>query len=191
MGIHDYGIKLSSIYTKRQYIYRRVSFFNIHKFYPSIYYSNIAWHIRRIEIAKMNNIIINKLRPSQLINFSYYLLCLLLAPFIVGIVMFVVRYVVTRCNTFTLTEQRIILDSGVFSKINDEIELFRVKDVKLLRPFKLRIFGLSNIVITSSDHNVPEYTLKGVRNGKEVMSVIRDNYLSQREHHKVRELDGL
>ena len=105
--------------------------------------------------------------PSQIINLPYYLLCLLLTPFLIGIFMFIHRYLITKYDTFyiSLAEQRIILSKGVFNKVTNDIELYRIKDITLIEPFWLRIIGLSNIKIISSDATMPEVTLKAVKNG--------------------------
>ena len=145
----------------------------------------------RLEKKNSNEVLINNMRSSQLINLGYYLLCLLLAPLIVGIVIFMVRYLKTHFNLFKMTEKRIVITKGVFSRRIEEIELFRVKSVALDEPWQLRMFGLANIVILSSDLSVPEYKLIGVKNAEELMEIIRNNYLLQKELHKVREIDGL
>ena len=132
-----------------------------------------------------------KQSPSQLINLPYYLLCLLLAPLIIGIFMFIRRYLITKYDTFYISEQeqRIILSKGVFSKITNDIELYRIKDITLIEPFWLRIVGLSNIKIISSDSTIPEVTLRGVRNGSEFVYNLRNLVEKRRDEKNVLETD--
>jgi uncharacterized membrane protein YdbT with pleckstrin-like domain len=136
----------------------------------------------------MNDI---KQSPSQLINLPYYFLCLLLTPFIIGIFMFIHRYLITKYDTFyiSLAEQRIILSKGVFSKVTNDIELYRIKDITLIEPFWLRLVGLSNIKIISSDATMPEVTLKAVKNGNNLVNTLRTLVELRRDEKNVLETD--
>lgn len=63
------------------------------------------------------------------------------------LVVFITRYY-TR---YRLTNQRVILESGLLGKRIDEIELFRVKDTRLHQSFLQRLVGLGDIEIISTD----------------------------------------
>jgi hypothetical protein len=64
---------------------------------------------------------------------------------------FVIVYLVRLNTRYTLTNQRLIKEFGLLSKSVDEIELFRVKDIKAMQGLFQRFVGLGNIVVMSSD----------------------------------------
>ena len=64
---------------------------------------------------------------------------------------FLYIYIDRRFVSYTLTNQRIIKDSGIFTRTRDEIELYRVKDAIFKATIFQRIIGTGNIEIISSD----------------------------------------
>ena len=58
-------------------------------------------------------------------------------------------------------------------KNTHELELYRVKDIVLNEPFLLRLIGLSNIVMITSDRTTPVFVIPGVRNGKNLKEQLR------------------
>jgi uncharacterized membrane protein YdbT with pleckstrin-like domain len=138
----------------------------------------------------MNEKIIWQGTPSQWINFVFYLLCsFLIIVFGLGLVLALWKYLDTKLNTITITNQRIIERRGILSKITIESELFRMKDIQLREPWFLRIFGLSNIVLTTADHDTPLLVLKGMENGEKLKEQLRSAIDIRRDLKKVREID--
>ena len=137
----------------------------------------------------MSEKLIVKGSPSQITNFGYYILCLLLAFVGIGFIMFLVRFLKTKFTKYEITEERITETTGVFSRNTDETELYRVKDIRLEEPFFLRMFGLSTILLVTSDKTSPIITLSGVKNGNNLRKTLRDAVEVRRELKGVRERD--
>jgi uncharacterized membrane protein YdbT with pleckstrin-like domain len=128
--------------------------------------------------------------PSQWSNFMFYLLCSILTmAFGLGLLLALWKYMETKLNTFKITDQRIVEKRGILSKITMESELYRVKDIQLREPFLLRIFGLSNIQLITTDHDTPLLTIKGLDNGEELREHLRLAVDNRRDLKKVREID--
>ena len=104
--------------------------------------------------------------PSQWTNFVYYIVCIPLSFFVIGIVMGIWRFLTTKFTIIEVTTERIIEEKGVLSKTTNELELFRVKDIVLEQPFWLRILSLSNVVLSTTDRSHKTFTIGGVPNGK-------------------------
>ena len=64
---------------------------------------------------------------------------------------------------YRITTQRIVIDSGIFSKKMDQIDLYRVNDFQVERPFSQRVLGTGNIRITTFDKLNPEVVMHGVK----------------------------
>lgn len=126
-----------------------------------------------------------KAKPSQLINFGWMLSCLLLLP----IPFAIWSFIVTACNEYVLSNERFLHRQGVFSKTIDGLELYRVRDYRIEAPFFLRLFGLANIVLFTSDISTPTVILRGVKNAESLLNVIRYNVEEVRFNKGVRVID--
>ena len=134
--------------------------------------------------------IIFKGNPSQIPNIGYYLLCIILAPLLgLGVIMFLVRYLETKYTKFEITNERIIQQNGVLSRRTNETELYRVKDIILDEPFFLRIFGLSNVLIVTSDRTSPLILVNAIKNGGVIRRELREAVELRRDKKGVREMD--
>jgi uncharacterized membrane protein YdbT with pleckstrin-like domain len=62
-----------------------------------------------------------------------------------------ITYLIRINSRYTLTNERLIKESGILSKSRDEIELFRVKDTTVKSTLLQRFVGYGNIAVVSSD----------------------------------------
>ena len=94
----------------------------------------------------------------------------------------------TRFFNYAMTNERLKLTTGIFSRETDVLELYRVKDMAISQPFLLRIFGLSNVTLTTSDRTTPVLKLEAIRDGDKVLDTIRAHVEALRERKRVREV---
>ena len=128
--------------------------------------------------------------PSQWTGFSYYLICIpIIGLFGLGLLMGLWRYLTIKTWKFRITNERIIDEKGVLSKVTNELELFRIKDITFHQPFWLRLVGLSNIHLITSDRSNPLFIIPGVRNGKELREELRTLIEKRRTEKGVVERD--
>jgi uncharacterized membrane protein YdbT with pleckstrin-like domain len=153
-----------------------------------------------------NESVVWKGGPSQWTNFWTLALCVVLAAAIVAgsilavfpplLIALVIplgwagwALLVLRCEVYELTEQRLRFSSGVFSRRIDEIELYRVKDSSVAQPFVLRLFGLGNVLVETSDRNQPQVCLAAVKDPVGVREHLRRQVERIRDSKRVREVD--
>jgi uncharacterized membrane protein YdbT with pleckstrin-like domain len=110
---------------------------------------------------------------------------LMLAP----VAMFLYYWIENKYRCYTVTTQRIKLSTGVLSKSEEELELYRVRDYTIHRPFLLRIFGAGNVVLTTSDKTTPIFVIEAIRNADEIQERIRTSVEYLRKTKRVREVD--
>ena len=127
--------------------------------------------------------------PSQLVNLGWYILWLLLFWLVIPLFILLWQWLVIRNTIYELTTERLKLRRGVLNKELDEVELYRVRDYKLERPFFLRIFGLGNIMLQTSDRSHPRVRLRAVRDGERLYEQLRGAVEQSRATKGVRELD--
>ena len=54
------------------------------------------------------------------------------------------------------------MTEGVFSKVTETLELYRVKDIEVRQPFFYRMLGVENIQINTSDLSSPVILLEAI-----------------------------
>jgi membrane protein YdbS with pleckstrin-like domain len=94
-----------------------------------------------------------------------------------------------RFNKIKVSNQRLIEENGIFSKITNELELFRVKDIVFEQPFLMRLVGLSIITLITSDKTSPQVSMTGIKGGKSLKEDLRKIVEIERERKKVYERD--
>ena len=118
---------------------------------------------------------------------SYLLISKLM--FFVPIIWAFIVWLKVRCHRYIITTERLKEEDGVFSKTTEELELFRVKDITLIEPFTLRLFGCGNIVLDTSDKSTPIVVLDAIKGGRGVLDILRANVAIMRQRKGVREVD--
>jgi membrane protein YdbS with pleckstrin-like domain len=126
---------------------------------------------------------------SQWKNFGAYLLCGLLCWLIVPIFFALAYYLKTRCKVFELTTQRFKITSGVFTKVTETLELYRVKDIETRQPFFSRLVGIENVQMTTSDASSPIVLIDAVPSSVGFADKLRHQVEIIRQQKRVREID--
>ena len=127
--------------------------------------------------------------PSHWVNLPWYVVWLLLFWLVVPLFILLWQWLVIRNTVYELTSERLKLRSGVLNKQLDEVELYRVRDYKLEQPFFLRLFGLGNILLQTSDRSHPSVRLRAIRDGEQLYERVRAAVEESRARKGVRELD--
>jgi uncharacterized membrane protein YdbT with pleckstrin-like domain len=99
------------------------------------------------------------------------------------------RYLVVRSEVFELTSERLRVTSGVINQKIDEIELYRVKDSQMIRPWWMRLTGLASIVLQTSDRTLPHLEIPAIHRGEELRELLRKHVELERDRKRVRETD--
>jgi membrane protein YdbS with pleckstrin-like domain len=126
---------------------------------------------------------------SQWKNFGVYLLCGLFCWLLVPIFFALARYLQTKCKIFELTTQRFKITSGVFTKVTETLELYRVKDIETRQPFFSRVVGIENVQMTTSDASSPTVLIEAVPSSVGFADKLRNQVEIIRQQKRVREID--
>ena len=79
--------------------------------------------------------------------------------------------------------------SGVFSRRLDNLELYRVRDYTILQPFLMRILGLGNLHLVTSDAANPELSIEAVKEIEIIREQLRKAVEAARDRKRVRQMD--
>ena len=86
---------------------------------------------------------------------------------------------------YFLYENKLIIDTGFFSRHEEEIRLYRIMDITLKRSLGERIFGLGTIHCCSGDKTAPEFDIKRIKLSREVKERLSDLVESERQRRRV------
>lgn len=127
--------------------------------------------------------------PSQLGNLFSFMFWGVFVFLVFPVIIIFWIWLSTKMRRTELTTQRLIMRSGVLNKVIDEVELYRVKDYRIERPFWMNIFGLGNISLITSDRLNEVVTIRAVEKPEELRDKIRNIVELRRAEKGVREMD--
>ena len=88
-------------------------------------------------------------------------------------------------TTYKLTEEKLLINTGLFSIKEEEIQLYRIMDVTLKCSLWQRIFGVGTIHCCSGDKTTPEFDIKDVKRPSEVKELLSKNIEIQRDKKRI------
>jgi uncharacterized membrane protein YdbT with pleckstrin-like domain len=124
-------------------------------------------------------------RPAAIGSIGALLLVILTAG--LAAIYFWLRSLGTR---YRITSQRVIVETGVFGKRVDQLDLYRIVDFVVERSFGQRIMGTGTITIDSMDKTTPVTRIEGIRaNVMGLYERLRASAEVEKQRRAVRPLD--
>lgn len=87
---------------------------------------------------------------------------------------------------YALSEDRLFLSVGFLSLRDDELLLYRVRDINTKRTLWQRIFGVGTVTIMSSDTTQPTLVLRNIKDPLGVKELIHQQVEKQKIKRRVR-----
>jgi uncharacterized membrane protein YdbT with pleckstrin-like domain len=113
----------------------------------------------------------------------------LLAALVIPLV-FVLRALLSvRAVKYRLTSERIISTTGLLSRRTENLELYRVDDLKVLQPLSLRLVSRGTLQVSTSDRSDPVLLLEALPNAHELLDTMRKHVEACRDRKRTRVLD--
>ncbi len=109
----------------------------------------------------------------------------------VGLVIIAIRWFQNIATQYELTDQRLIIRTGILNKKIDEIELYRVKDVTVAYSLINQWADIGAISISSSDPTTQggSIVLRDIPRARAIREEMRKLVDAARQARRVRELD--
>jgi uncharacterized membrane protein YdbT with pleckstrin-like domain len=98
------------------------------------------------------------------------------------------RLLYIRRSSYLITPDYIRVDRGIFFKRTDQIEMFRIKDYIVTRPFTLQLLGLMNLTLKSTDPENPVLRMTGIPYA-DLLETIRDFVQKARMNNHIFEIN--
>lgn len=148
--------------------------------------------------------IIEQLRPSPLYAFGsvsgMFVMAIVIAiaaakffPFLIIIslilaLLLTYRYLYINSIRYTLTNQSLVVRTGLIARRYDNLELFRVQDYVITQSLGERMFNLMTVTLTASDVTHPKLKLSGIDKSN-IVERIRDLVQSERLKNNIFEVN--
>lgn len=87
---------------------------------------------------------------------------------------------------YSMSEDRVFLQKGLFSMQFEEVVLYRVSDISLKMSFGQRLFGLGTIIVHSSDKTTPHFEIRSIRHPLEVKEMLYRQVEEMKIAHRIR-----
>ena len=87
---------------------------------------------------------------------------------------------------YSLSSDRLFLSTGFLTIRDEEILLYRIKDLNTKRTLWQRLFGVGTITVSSSDKSMPLLEITNVKDPMYVKELIHENVEVAKRKHRVR-----
>lgn len=90
---------------------------------------------------------------------------------------------------YFITETKFITRKGFLSIEEDEFDLYRVTDKKLILPLKQRLFGCGTISVHVKDVDTPIKDIKSIKNPRKVLALLDEHINLNKDRYNIRGRD--
>ena len=87
---------------------------------------------------------------------------------------------------YALSEDRLFLSIGFLSIKDEEVLLYRVRDITTRRSLWQRLFGVGSVTVVSSDKTMPTLMLKNIKNPLRVKELLHNQVEEMKLQRRVR-----
>ena len=87
---------------------------------------------------------------------------------------------------YSLSEDRLFLSVGFLSIKDDEVLLYRIRDINTSRTLWQRLFGVGTITVISSDKSLPTLVLKNIKDPMMVKELLHKQVEEMKIKRRVR-----
>lgn len=92
-------------------------------------------------------------------------------------------------TNYSVTPDRFLIETGLFTSNYEEIYLYRIIDVKLKRGLGNKIFGTGTVTLISNDATTPAIEIKNIKDPLRVKEMI-SKMADEERRNRILETDG-
>lgn len=126
-----------------------------------------------IETSRNENIVFDT-QPTLLAGLYVFLPSLIFFWLVAPLFIALFEYFRIKNIRYVITDQRVICEKGVFGKVMDQIEMYRIRDLRVTRSFFERIFNVGSVEIISNDKTDGSFIIRCIPNPVGVKEHIRN-----------------
>jgi len=104
----------------------------------------------------------------------------------VAVIVLIDVWIKFASRKYRITNQRLFMTKGLLARRTEEIELFRVKDIKVDQGILQRLLRYGTVTVFSSDETAPQLALSEIGDPMEVKETLRTLYRAARKEAGVK-----
>jgi uncharacterized membrane protein YdbT with pleckstrin-like domain len=97
-----------------------------------------------------------------------------------GFVVLFIYWLIATTTNYKITSKKIVVSSGVFSRNVEQIDMFRVDDIGVQRPFMMRVMGYGFLTLRSSDRTGSLVKIIA-KNPEQLVEKVRESCFEERD----------
>ena len=86
---------------------------------------------------------------------------------------------------YSLTEEKLLIQTGILSIKEEDVQLYRITDLTLYKSFWQRIFGIGTIHCCSGDKTTPEFNIKNIKQPSKVKELLSKQIEERRDRKRI------
>lgn len=110
------------------------------------------------------------LPDPDVVRWAWIVIALVIVWRLIGVA---IAYARIRSTLYTVTNQRVIIETGLAEKKVEDIDLRYIDETHFRQRLVERILGIGNVTIVSSDKVAPQYILRGIPDPRALRELIR------------------
>ena len=87
---------------------------------------------------------------------------------------------------YSLSDDRLFLSIGFLNIRDEEVLLYRIRDINTTRTLWQRFFGVGTVTVVSSDKSLPTIVLKNIKDPLEVKELLHEQVEAMKIRRRVR-----
>ena len=129
------------------------------------------------------------LTEEQALVFGKYRVTAGLGLTILVVLILLLKMVKLKMTHYEVSAERIEWSRGIFDRRVDNLDMFRVIDLRLRRSLLDCIFGIGTVTLITTDKTDPEFTFEKIRNSRRLYDVIKKASLDADRRNRVLHLE--
>ncbi len=121
----------------------------------------------------LDNLLGLELSDSQVITFARYRLAAALGIMVFVVLLLLLKAVRLKMMRYEVTAERIEFSRGILDRKVDNLDMFRVVDIKMRRSLFDCLFGIGSVGLITTDKTDPKFDFQKIRSPRRLYDVIK------------------
>jgi membrane protein YdbS with pleckstrin-like domain len=143
------------------------------------------WPVERA----VNQLLALDFSENELVTFGGYRVAIGLGLVVVALLLLVLKMLKLKTTYYQVTHDRVEWSRGIFDRKVDNLDMFRVIDLKLRRSLLDCIFGIGTVELITTDKTDPQFTFEKMRDSRRLYDVIKKASLEADRNSRVVHLE--
>ncbi|MFA5423746.1 MAG: PH domain-containing protein [Phycisphaerae bacterium] len=126
-----------------------------------------------------------QMSDGQYFAISYWRQIVAVGLMVMFVLLFALKVLKLKMTHYEVNSDRIEYSRGILDRRVDNLDMFRVVDLKLRRTILDCMFGIGQVTLITSDKSDPEFTFEKVRNSRGLYDVIKKASLEADQSQRV------